>query len=125
MGVALPGTPLCVAEPGTRHKASGAQHSWKRIGIPILVTVLILACLAAVGLLGEAPALFCACSCPVLGWEWLYHHHPEPPGPKLSSPLPPSQGLSGAPLLHLQAAPEAGAAGAGLQRGGGLPARRG
>ncbi|XP_048824087.1 LOW QUALITY PROTEIN: transmembrane protease serine 4 [Lagopus muta] len=38
-------------EPGTRDKASETQRSWKRIGIPILVTVLVLACLAAVGLL--------------------------------------------------------------------------
>lgn len=76
--MALPGSLLCVAEPGTRDKASETQRSWKRIGIPILVTVLVLACLAAVGLLGAAPALFCACSCPVLGWEWLCHLHPPP-----------------------------------------------
>uniref|UniRef100_A0A8C3Q124 Transmembrane serine protease 4 n=1 Tax=Chrysolophus pictus TaxID=9089 RepID=A0A8C3Q124_CHRPC len=38
-------------EPGMRDKASEPQSSWKRIGIPILVTVLVLACLAAVGLL--------------------------------------------------------------------------
>lgn len=81
MGVALPVSLLCVAEPGMRPKASEAQPSWKRIGIPILVIVLVLACLAAVGLLGAAPALFCACSCPLLGWEWLCYHHPEPPAP--------------------------------------------
>ncbi|XP_032304968.1 transmembrane protease serine 4 isoform X1 [Coturnix japonica] len=38
-------------EPGMRPKASEAQPSWKRIGIAILVIVLVLACLAAVGLL--------------------------------------------------------------------------
>ncbi|XP_021231548.1 transmembrane protease serine 4 isoform X1 [Numida meleagris] len=38
-------------EPSTRRKASEAQHSWKRIGILVLVAVLVLACLAAVGLL--------------------------------------------------------------------------
>uniref|UniRef100_A0A8B9ED92 Transmembrane protease serine 4 n=1 Tax=Anser cygnoides TaxID=8845 RepID=A0A8B9ED92_ANSCY len=47
-------TLLCIAGPSTRPKTCSVRRSFMRVGIPVLVVVLSLACLAGIGLLVKA-----------------------------------------------------------------------